>query len=279
MSLLSLYTPSPDSRASVRPFKQQRLFKQSPQLNGLTGPTYSLSGSAERFKLPPPLALQPGVEHDPGRLESWPAHPLNPARLNKQTPQSPKNDKKSPNHTKDLASIVPKPKFLEQLEAYLVKELRLLGCPPCGPHELRLQAHREVFEYLIEDFKTYKPLLSAIKNEYELFVQWQQEVIKELEPLEVSWECLTHLLSLMFLLCYRLNWKLSEKIVNERYWVSEKRRNKVVVLVACLLLCLIDHCVYQHTLILLWYSPLGTVADASVQKENQTLKKTINDMK
>lgn len=28
--------------------------------------------------------------------------------------------------------------------------------------------YREVFNYFIEDFKTYKPLLSAIKNEYEL---------------------------------------------------------------------------------------------------------------
>ena len=82
-------------------------------------------------------------------------------------------------------AIVPKPKFLEQLVSYLHKELRLLGCPPSGPHELRLQAHREVFEYLIEDFKTYKPLLAAIKNEYELFLRYQQDVIQELEPMRV----------------------------------------------------------------------------------------------
>lgn len=79
-----------------------------------------------------------------------------------------------------------KPKFLEQLESYLTKELRLLGCPATGPHELRLQAYREVFEYLIEDFKTYKGLLSAIKNEYELYLDYQEEIIKELKPMRVS---------------------------------------------------------------------------------------------
>lgn len=88
--------------------------------------------------------------------------------------------------TKEYIPIIPKPKFLEQLESYLNKELRLLGCPSYGPHELRLQAHREVFEYLIEDFKTYKPLLSAIKNEYELYLGYQEELIKELEPMRVN---------------------------------------------------------------------------------------------
>jgi len=48
-----------------------------------------------------------------------------------------------------------------------------------------LQAHREVFEYLIEDFKTYKPLLSSIKNEYEMMLAFQRQQIRELEPLKV----------------------------------------------------------------------------------------------
>ena len=54
------------------------------------------------------------------------------------------------------------------------------------PSLLHLQAHREVFEYLIEDFKTYRPLLSAIKNEYEMMLAYQNEVIRQLEPLKVS---------------------------------------------------------------------------------------------
>ena len=43
-----------------------------------------------------------------------------------------------------------------------------------------------MFEYLIEDFKTYKPLLSAVKSEYELFITHLQEKIGSLEPLSVS---------------------------------------------------------------------------------------------
>lgn len=48
-----------------------------------------------------------------------------------------------------------------------------------------VQAHREVFEYLIEDFRTYKPLLSAIKTEYELYITHLQQRIGELEPMRV----------------------------------------------------------------------------------------------
>lgn len=169
--------------------------KHSPPFAGLTGPTYSLSGSVEKFKLPPPSSLQPGIENNPGKLDSWPVHSINPAKSDLSLGQSQTGSRhlqehavkrSSPTHNRESISIIPKPKFLEQLEAYLRKELHFLDCPPCGPHELRLQAHREVFEYLIEDFKTYKPLLSAIKNEYELFIESQQEMIKALEPLEVS---------------------------------------------------------------------------------------------
>jgi hypothetical protein len=45
-----------------------------------------------------------------------------------------------------------------------------------------------VFEYLIEDFKTYKPLLSAIKTEYELYLSHLQEKISILEPLTAEME-------------------------------------------------------------------------------------------
>lgn len=182
--------------------RQPSIHKQTTPFTGLTGPSYSLSGNAEKFKLPPASALQPGVENHPGKLDSWPVHSLNPTKSNlslghssqfgskslKGHPASLPADQPSPRHKNgaDRGSVIPKPKFLEQLESYLSKELRLLGCPPFGPNELRLQAHREVFEYLVEDFKTYKPLLSAIKNEYELFIEFQQELIKELEPMEVS---------------------------------------------------------------------------------------------
>ena len=44
---------------------------------------------------------------------------------------------------------------------------------------------REVFEYLINDFKTYQNLLAAIKQEYELVLRDQEERLKELDPLRV----------------------------------------------------------------------------------------------
>ena len=48
-----------------------------------------------------------------------------------------------------------------------------------------LQAHREVFDYLIEDFKTYQPLLMKIKNEYEMMLANQNNEIRQLEPMKV----------------------------------------------------------------------------------------------
>ena len=104
---------------------------------------------------------------------------------------------------------VPKPGFLAQLESFLKRELKSLGVDKVEASELRLQvkaiiqrtciltcvlqreltllfqAHREVFEYLIEDFKTYKPLLSAIKNEYEMMIAYYREHIRQMEPLKV----------------------------------------------------------------------------------------------
>jgi hypothetical protein len=80
--------------------------------------------------------------------------------------------------------LVPKPKFLEQLETFLQNELRCLRATTVEPSELRLQVYREVFQYLIEDFKTYKPLLASIKNEYEMVLTYQREQIEQLLPLQ-----------------------------------------------------------------------------------------------
>ncbi len=45
---------------------------------------------------------------------------------------------------------------------------------------------REVFSTIIDDFKTYKPLLSAIKNEYEIMLTHLHDKVQELEPLRVN---------------------------------------------------------------------------------------------
>lgn len=97
----------------------------------------------------------------------------------------------------------PKPRFLASIEKYLYDELKILGVEEPIANEARLQvtstlfldfsplAHsqqvfREVFSTIIDGFKTYKPLLSAIKNEYEMMLTYFQDKIKELEPLRVS---------------------------------------------------------------------------------------------
>ena len=65
--------------------------------------------------------------------------------------------------TSQKAASLPKPKFLAALERYVQKEIVTLESTAEDPSELRLQAFREVFEYLIEDFKTYKPLLAQVR--------------------------------------------------------------------------------------------------------------------
>ena len=129
------------------------------------------------------------MEHHQGQLDSWPVHSLNPVHsslsMGRNSSIHSQQNLGQPTAPASRPSMQLKPKFLEQLETYLSKELRLLGCPPTGPHELRLQAYREVFEYLIEDFKTYRGLLSAIKNEYELYLDYQDDIIKELKPMRV----------------------------------------------------------------------------------------------
>lgn len=96
----------------------------------------------------------------------------------------------------------PKPRFLAIIEEYLYRELKALGVEEATVNESRLQVKfstficsilsifskvfREVFATIIDDFKTYKPLLSAIKNEYEIMLTHLNDKVNELEPLRVS---------------------------------------------------------------------------------------------
>uniref|UniRef100_A0A7M4DUS9 Translin associated factor X interacting protein 1 n=1 Tax=Crocodylus porosus TaxID=8502 RepID=A0A7M4DUS9_CROPO len=79
---------------------------------------------------------------------------------------------------------IAKPRYLEQMESYLREELQSLDLTKDNAQELKLQPYREIFEFFIEAFKTYKPLLSAIKNEYEITLDAQREKIRALEPLK-----------------------------------------------------------------------------------------------
>ncbi|KAI8791223.1 translin-associated factor X-interacting protein 1 [Biomphalaria glabrata] len=155
-------------------------------LERLEGPSYRVNGKLHA--LPSPRALKPYVDTQAGELDTWPAHA---SSLATSTTVAVLNKNKNLMLVKEdeKGKITPKPRFLEQLETFLKKELQALGVTDVQPSELRLQAHREVFEYLIEDFKTYRPLLSTIKNEYEMMLAHQRQQIRQLEPLKVS-ECL-----------------------------------------------------------------------------------------
>ncbi|EMP26877.1 Translin-associated factor X-interacting protein 1 [Chelonia mydas] len=122
-----------------------------------------------------------------GRLSTWPAYASGQAILQNQKPCcSPEG------RSKKLASLtIAKPRYLEELESYLRKELQSLDLTKENAQELKLQPYREIFEFFIEDFKTYKPLLSAIKNEYEVTLAHLREKIRSLEPLKAMLVCVS----------------------------------------------------------------------------------------
>lgn len=78
-----------------------------------------------------------------------------------------------------------KPTFLKQLQEFVADELALVGCetvgPPCAE---RLQVYREAFTFFIEDFRTYKPILSAIKAEYEGMLDKYAQRLHFIPPLQ-----------------------------------------------------------------------------------------------
>ncbi|XP_060693730.1 translin-associated factor X-interacting protein 1 isoform X2 [Hemiscyllium ocellatum] len=144
--------------------------------------TYQLQGSNIKYHLPQKQLL-PSVEKNEGYLSNWPGHVGGEIVQQKQAFQ-PSNVNRF--HGFDITNVnnAPKPRFLQQLETHLRKELQVLDLSGPNAQEVTLQAYREVFEYFIEDLKTYKPLLSAIKNEYEITIAHLRNRIRELEPLK-----------------------------------------------------------------------------------------------
>eukprot|EP00112_Aurelia_sp_Birch-Aquarium-sp1_P013495 Seg2867.2 transcript_id=Seg2867.2/GoldUCD/mRNA.D3Y31 product="Translin-associated factor X-interacting protein 1" protein_id=Seg2867.2/GoldUCD/D3Y31 len=155
-------------RITTRPHALRKENSDSKENNQVA---FKLTNTGSVYKLPNPRDLKPFVDSETGTIDTWPAHATKPALPLDFRGQNNKGP--------------PKPKFLNRLENFLIKELRALNCiDPDIPSEKRLQAYREVFEYLIDDFKTYRPLLSSIKNEYEKLIEHQKERIRELEPLQ-----------------------------------------------------------------------------------------------
>ncbi|CAK6973211.1 translin-associated factor X-interacting protein 1 isoform X2 [Scomber scombrus] len=84
-----------------------------------------------------------------------------------------------------------KPRLLMQLESYVNKELHTINPDEPKYQQLRLQVYRDVFACFIKEFKTYQPLLSAIRKEYENTLAYQQDHIRELEPLRSNLRLVT----------------------------------------------------------------------------------------
>lgn len=160
------------------------------------GPSYTVKNV--KHQLPKPSIVRPYVDRVAGTVDTWPAHAAQPFAPGSRD-------------AKDAA----KPKFLQQLENFLQRELRALGCEPrigqTPASEKRLQAFREVFEYLIDDFKTYKPLLSQIKSEYENLLTCYREKIRDLEPLKSTLVTVSE--------------KCEQKILNLRHEEREDMKN------------------------------------------------------
>ncbi|XP_045674389.1 translin-associated factor X-interacting protein 1 isoform X1 [Phyllostomus hastatus] len=120
-----------------------------------------------------------------GHLSPWPTYTSGQTILHNRKPCSDNCWKRAGSWRQQPLGIT-KPRYLEQLENYLRKELLLLDLSTDSAQELRLQPYREIFDFFIEDFKTYKPLLSSIKNAYEVMLAHQREKIRALEPLKAK---------------------------------------------------------------------------------------------
>ncbi|CAF0871044.1 unnamed protein product [Didymodactylos carnosus] len=136
-----------------------------------------------RYTLPPAHALRAFSEQQTGEIDSWPGSNI----MNSSSKALALNNKgrliTTGTSLKGKLDTSPKPKFLSIIEDYLYNELKVLKCEETKPSDARLQVFREVFSSIIDDFKTYKPLLSAIKNEYEIMISSLNERIQQLEPL------------------------------------------------------------------------------------------------
>ena len=76
-----------------------------------------------------------------------------------------------------------KPRFLE-LESFVESELALLGSKDDGEASAARLRYFGAFQYVIDDFKTYKPILSAIKNEYDMLLDKYAKRLHYIPPLK-----------------------------------------------------------------------------------------------
>uniref|UniRef100_A0A8C9KHN9 Translin associated factor X interacting protein 1 n=1 Tax=Panthera tigris altaica TaxID=74533 RepID=A0A8C9KHN9_PANTA len=157
-----------------------------------------------------------------GHLSPWPTYTSGQTILHNRKPCSYDYRKRAGSWQQQPLGTT-KPRYLEQLENYLRKELLLLDLSTDSAQELRLQPYREIFEFFIEDFKTYKPLLSSIKH--------QREKIRALEPLKakivtVNEDCNERILAMRAEERYEISMLKKEKM-NLLKLIDKKNEEKI----------------------------------------------------
>ncbi|ELK14515.1 Translin-associated factor X-interacting protein 1, partial [Pteropus alecto] len=145
-------------------------------------PFLTETNNTQKRKLSQKRKTQSSID---GYLSPWPTYTSGQTILHNRKPCSDDYRRRSGSWQQQTLGTT-KPRYLEQLENYLRKELLLLDLSTDSAQELKLQPYREIFEFFIEDFKTYKPLLSSIKNAYEVMLAHQREKIRALEPLKAK---------------------------------------------------------------------------------------------
>ncbi|XP_058562457.1 translin-associated factor X-interacting protein 1 isoform X3 [Neofelis nebulosa] len=165
-----------------------------------------------------------------GHLSPWPTYTSGQTILHNRKPCSYDYRKRAGSWQQQPLGTT-KPRYLEQLENYLRKELLLLDLSTDSAQELRLQPYREIFEFFIEDFKTYKPLLSSIKNAYEVMLAHQREKIRALEPLKaklvtVNEDCNERILAMRAEERYEISMLKKEKM-NLLKLIDKKNEEKI----------------------------------------------------
>ncbi|CAF2802402.1 unnamed protein product [Rotaria sp. Silwood2] len=145
-------------------------------------PVYTVHNT--RYALPASNIIRGISDQQSGEIDSWPANASGGSGAFRSLALTNQGRLVSMGtNLRGKMDTAPKPKFLAIIEDYLYTELKALGVEESTANESRLQVFREVFSAIIDDFKTYKPLLSAIKNEYEIMLTHLNDKVKELEPL------------------------------------------------------------------------------------------------
>ena len=85
----------------------------------------------------------------------------------------------SPSFKGGLAGTLCRKKFLEFLTDFIRAETIF-----SKGTESKIDIYRQVFDYFIQEFKTYSSILSQVKNEYELTISRLEEKVASLEPLK-----------------------------------------------------------------------------------------------